>query len=195
MTWFGQCDASGNPAGGSPGDVNSLGGNQSWWHVNKSYTCPGSGNQVISELSCYVRINSGSPSIRLALYNAGGSLVCQGAAAVAVTGGGAYSWQGHMNQAAMTPNPCTLTGGAAYRFGISGSGPETGVRSTPDGSSGDTQYASSSYTSGGWPASIPSGTGYNYWIIWRADVNPEAVKSLPPFITTPSYRANHILLR
>jgi len=193
MTWFGQCDSSGNPAGGALGDVNSLGGNQSWWHVGKSYTCPGSGNQVISELSCYVKINSGTPSIRLGLYNSSGSLVCQGAAAVALSGS-SYSWQGHMSQAALTPNPYNLTGGATYRFGISGSGPETGVRSTPDGATGDTHYATSSYTSGGWPASIPSGTGYHYWIVWRANVNPPASGALPPHILRP-YHNRYLVVR
>lgn len=193
-TYFGQCDSSGNPVGGALGDVNSLGGNQSWWCAGKSYTCPGSGNQTVKEISAYVKINSGTPTFRMGLYNSGGSLVCQGAAAVALSGS-SYSWQGHMTQANMSPNPCNLTGGATYRFGISGSGPETGVRSTPDGATGDTQYATTSYTSGGWPASIPSGSGYNYWIVGRIGVDPEATKSLPTFITTPSYRASHLMVR
>jgi len=77
------------------------------------FTCPGSGNQIVKELSAYL-YGGTAANVRLAVYNsAGNSLICQGTAKVncAQT---SKTWQGHMDAGSITPNPATLIGGTAY---------------------------------------------------------------------------------
>src|SRR5258706_9798599 len=108
-TYFGLCDSSGNPSAAAA--ANS-GGAETDWNGTQTYTCPGSGTQTIVEISADVK-NVTNYNIRLAVYDTSGTLIAQGTAAVAVTGA-ADSWQGHLAQANITPNPATLTGGGNY---------------------------------------------------------------------------------
>jgi len=167
-TYFGQCDSSGNPTG----DTNETLDLNWFGFSGKSFTCPGSGNQTVKDLSAYVDVNSGSPNIRLSIYDNAGNKVCEGSAQVAVSGA-SYSWQGHLTQASITPNPVNLTGGAAYRMFIACDASQAGLWAQSGGSSGDTDYGSNDYT-GGFPATIPGDTNYNVWPCLRVGVDAEA---------------------
>jgi hypothetical protein len=86
-----------------------------------SFTCPGTGNQIIKELSVYCRLKTGSSNIRVAIYDAtGNTLIAQGTAEVAVGAGAA--WYGHLTQGDITPNPATLVGGMTYRIAMTADG-------------------------------------------------------------------------
>ena len=151
-TYFGLCDSSGNPTGAA--GLNT-GAAETDWNVNQIYTCPGSGTQVIQEITCDCK-NVTNYNIRLAVYNtAGTTLIAQGTAAVAVTGA-TDSWQGHIGQANITPNPANLTGGTNYLIVVSGSG-DIQTNHAVSGASGDGSFAAVDET-GGYPASLPAGT-------------------------------------
>ena len=164
-TYFGQCDSSGNPSGDTDDYLNIH------WecYTGKSFVCPGSGTQTVKDLSGYVKINASTPNIRLVIYDNAGNKVCEGSGQVALSGA-SYSWQGHLTQASITPNPTTLTGGASYRIGICSDANQTGIYAQSGGSSSDSDYGAVDYT-GGWPATIPGNEGSVYWQCLRVGVD------------------------
>lgn len=151
-----------------------------WWSRNAAYVtgfnCPGSGVQVVKELSARVRRTSGIPNIRIAIYNSGGTLVGQGAAEVALAGT-TVAWQGHLTQDDITPNPCNLTGGAQYYLGMALDAAAWRPYYTA-GSLGDYHYDTDDYT-GGWPSSMPSGIDDDWRYSLRCGVDPPAAEALP----------------
>jgi hypothetical protein len=82
------------------------------------WACPGSGSQTVKELSALVYY-SASTNIRLAIYSSdGATLIAQGTAEVLCEQTTA-TWQGHMAQGDVTPNPVNLTGGTNYILAFS----------------------------------------------------------------------------
>jgi hypothetical protein len=77
------------------------------------FTCPGSGNMTIDEISAWVNARGGAGNIRLAIYSESNILVAQGTAQVAVSGS-SPSWQGHMSSGSITGGP--LVAGTIYRI-------------------------------------------------------------------------------
>jgi hypothetical protein len=93
-------------------------------------------------------------NIRLAVYNSAGTVkIAEGTSAVAVTGA-SDSWQGHLTQASITPNPATLTGGTNYIIAITGSGDIQ----TNHARSGVSDKFDATDNTAGFPASLPAGS-------------------------------------
>lgn len=174
-TYFGTCNAAGVT------DFTTVDDSAGWnygIYTGKSFTCPGTGPQQLVELSTIVGILSGTPSIRLALYDSLGNMVCQGAATALVVDG--YIWQGHMTAADLIPaggiagGVVTLKGGQSYRIGVSRDA--GGVLDTYNSTGhvlGDVDFGATDYTATGWPSTIPAGTDYDGWITSvRAGVVP-----------------------
>lgn len=126
-----------------------------FFNQTQTFTCPGSGTMTIQELSAYCDLGTGTGTIRLAIYNAAGTtLIAQGTAAVTVVAG--PSWQGHLTQASMTPNPATLTGGTNYTIAISIGG---GFSNKPTlyvngGAFNAGAFETNDYTTIGFPATL-----------------------------------------
>src|SRR5260370_29470690 len=110
-TYFGLCDSAGNPTGAA---ASNTGGAETDWNDSGTvWTCPGSGTQVVQEITADVK-NVTNYNIRLAIFNtAGTTKIAEGTAAVAVTGA-ADSWQGHIGQGNITPHPANLVVGTNY---------------------------------------------------------------------------------
>jgi hypothetical protein len=168
-TYFGQCDSSGNAIGSA--DDSSFGVAILLWYASKTFVCPGSGPQVISDLSGYVRNTAGSPLIRVGIYSVAGALIASGSSQVAVSSG-SYAWVGHQTATAISPNPATLTGGTAYRLALYFDSTGTcDIQAQPGGSSGDTGYDGNSYATA-LPGTLPAGTSFADWFVIRCGVNP-----------------------
>ena len=159
----------GNQTGGNE-DHSS---NQETDWLTSGFTCPGSGNQTIKELSlhCY---GDGSATVRIAVYNsAGTSLIAQGSSSFSPSGV-SFSWQGHLTQGSITPNPATLTGGATYllvdsnSYNVGGTGFHFDF-STPGGNV--MSYIVTDY-SGGFPGSIAASGYQNESFCIRCGVDP-----------------------
>lgn len=169
-TYFGLCDSAGNPSGAAAANSGSA---ETDWNGTQTYTCPGSGSQTIVEMSADLK-NVTNYNIRLAVYDtAGTTLIAQGTAAVAVSGA-ADSWQGHLTQADITPNPATLTGGTNYLIVVSASGD----MQTNHALSGSGQFAAVDETAG-YPASLPAGTGSSVLFPVRVGVSAAGDTSTP----------------
>lgn len=172
-TYFGLCDSAGNPSGAAAANT---GGAETDWNGTQAYTCPGSGSQTIVEISADVK-NVTNYNIRLAIYDtAGTTLIAQGTAAVAVSGA-ADSWQGHLTQANITPNPASLTGGTNYLIVVSASG-DMQTNHALSGASGIGQFAAADETAG-YPASLPAGTGVSIVFPVRVGVSAAGDTSTP----------------
>jgi len=126
----------------------------SMWRKNKSYitgyTCPGSGNQTVKEISFYTQQTADSANLRLAVYDSSHNLICQGAEEVAISGD--LGWQGHLTQASITPNPCNLTGGVQYDL-VWAVDAATNLYYYDNGEADAYTYNTNDYT-GGFPASL-----------------------------------------
>src|SRR5258708_5241735 len=167
-TYFGLCDSAGNPTGAAAGNT---GGAETDWNGTQTYTCPGSGSQTIVEISADLK-NVTNYNVRLAIYNtAGMTLIAQGTAAVAVSGA-ADSWQGHIGQANITPNPVTLTGGTNYLIVVSASG-DMQTDHAVTGASGVGVFASVDETAG-YPANLPASSNTTLLFPVRVGVQPPA---------------------
>lgn len=145
------------------------------WVRNKAYitgfSCPDVGYQVVKELSLDVAWLSGTSHIRLAVYSAEHILVCQGVAEVTVVAG--RSWQGHLTQADITPNPAVLTGGKQYDLAVAFDSVVSNAVTVyyGAGSSGDYVYGATDYT-GGFPASLADGSDIASRFNIRCGVDP-----------------------
>lgn len=135
--------------------------------------CPGSGNQIVKELSFHCYNAVAGAHVRLALYDSTGSTkICEGTAEVSV-GTGSLAWVGHTTQASMTPNPCTIVGGTSYIIAVShdavsGNSFYYGYNS-PGGTQG---YYIIEDDTGGMPASVSGGTADTQLIWVRCGVDP-----------------------
>lgn len=132
------------------------------------FTCPQSGE--VGEVSARLFAGSGAPLVCLAIYDSTGTTkICEGTAAVTVTGASPGSWQGHLTQASLTPNPVSLVSGVQYLVvmsGAGGGGAVLALRYDSASSSPDSAYTLNDY-SGGYPASLPggsTGSGFTYAI-------------------------------
>jgi hypothetical protein len=134
------------------------------------FTCPGSGSQTVKELSAYVKSLGGTPgNIRVVVYSAAHSKICEGSAQVSVNSTTA-GWRGHLDQASISPNPATLVGGTQYDIGVTFDGADTDIAFT-NGSAGDYTYGAADYT-GGWPASLADGSSQTERVNVRCGVDP-----------------------
>jgi hypothetical protein len=157
-----------------------------WMPYTGSFTCPGSGNQVVKELSSKVGTTG---NIRLCIYNAGSPFAkkVEGTGEVAVSGG-TTTWQGHMTQASMTPNPATLTGGANYILAMASDNSST-VISYNASPTYDTDLNFADYT-GGLPSAPPSSDGQSGSdFLIRCGVDQEVAGGpIAPFTINFSFR-------
>lgn len=157
-TYFGLCDSAGNPTGAA--SDNNGGSGVRVWNNNAVtvFTCPGSGSQTVTEITSDLHLSAGSANVRCAIYsNDSATLIAQGTGAVALSGA-VDAWQGHIGQAAITPNPATLTGGTSYVLVASASG-GSGTTNTDhaDATANSLKFDSTDSTAG-FPASLPAGT-------------------------------------
>lgn len=140
-TYFGYQDESGD----------SFDGANAGYSFACLVTCPGSGNQIVKELSGYVK-SWGGPygNMRLAIYSADGSTkICEGTEEVEVSNV-TVGWVGH-SQVNITPNPATLVGGTDYYLVYSFDLNDTLQHFI---GSGTTKYRGSEDHADGFPSSI-----------------------------------------
>lgn len=160
-TFFGLCNSAG-VASGSASDNNGGSGVSVWNNqAVTAFTCPGSGSQTVTEITTDVHLSSGTANTRCAIYsNDGSTLIAQGTGAVALSGS-SDTWQGHIGQANITPNPATLTGGTKYVLIASFSG-GSGTTNTDHGSStANSLTFDSTDRTGGYSGALPAGTQGN----------------------------------
>lgn len=155
-TYFGLCDSAGNPTGSATDS--SGGGSATLWNNTAVdvFTCPGSGPQTVVEITADLNISGAGANMRCAIYDSSGTtLIAQGSAAVAISGA-TDSWQGHVGQANITPNPVTLTGGTSYILVVTVSAGSGGT------THGDAALSSSKFDltdrTGGFAGALPAGT-------------------------------------
>lgn len=131
---------------------------------NATWTAPGSGSILLTELAAYVRALSGVVKIRVGLYDTGGTLVAE-SDEIDVPNT-TYAWVGGVSPAQLRPaggafgDPITITGGADYRLAFAEvNGGDCGVGYATGGVTGDVTYSFANY-SAGLPATIPNGTSW-----------------------------------
>jgi hypothetical protein len=125
-------------------------------NLNKTYTCPGTGNKSLVELSAYVRSGGGTPGhVRLAIYDTSNNLIYQGNVEVTVSNTTA-DWIGHTGITGVI-----LQGGTNYKIAASFDSSDV-QPSYYIGTLGDHSSYSADYT-GGWPSSLADG-GNEDWI-------------------------------
>ncbi len=167
-----------------------------YWYRNKAYvtgfTCPGSGTQVVKEISSYAKSAGGTPAhVRLAIYSAAYALLGQGVAEVTVNNT-TPGWYGHLTQADITPNPCNLTGGVQYYLGNTHDGTDYHWKvNTPGGS--DAATANSVDYTGGWPDPLPNAydTSYVPSIRCGVDAAPAGYTDCPFIQNLPPYQERY----
>lgn len=156
-TYFGVCDSAGNPTGSA---TDSSGGSAaSLWNNTAVlvFTCPGSGAQTVNEITADLNIAASGANMRCAIYSADGlTLIAQGSAAVAVVGT-TDTWQGHIGQANITPNPVTLTGGTSYILVVSNSAGGAVGTTHGDGTANSAKFDLIDRTTG-FSGALPAGT-------------------------------------
>lgn len=142
-TFFGACDAAGNPTGATSTGTGSA---ETDWNNTTTFTCPGSGSQTVSEITAFIK-KVGAYNFRLAIFDtAQTTLIAQGTAAVAAAGA-ADNWQGHVGAGNITPNPATLTGGTNYVLAITSNG-DTESDHWLTGASGTGRFVGTDFTAG-----------------------------------------------
>jgi len=168
-TFFGLCDSSGNATGTL--STNTLTAETDFNFSSVAFLCPGSGTQVVSEITAMVHLNT-AYNIRCAIYNSSQTvLIAQGTAGVAVAGS-SDSWQGHTSATLVTPNPTNLTGGTNYVLVVSGDG-DTQTLHGSTVVSGQSEFISSSFVSSGFSSnSLGSPNNSTLLIPVRVGVNP-----------------------
>lgn len=157
-TYFGLCDSAGNPTGAAS-DNNGGSGVSVWNNISvKTFTCSGTGAQTVTEISSDVHLSSGSANGRCAIYsNDGSTLIAQGAAAFALAGA-ADTWQGHVGQGNITPNPATLTGGTSYVLIASFSGGSGTTNTDHADATANSLSFDGTDRSTGYSGALPAGT-------------------------------------
>jgi len=181
-TYFGLCDAAGNPTSATAGNTGAA---ETDWNNAIIFTCPGTGTQVVNEISANLK-NVTNYNIRLAIFNtAGTTKLAEGTAAVAIVGA-ADSWQGHIGQANITPNPANLVGGTNYIIAITSSGDTQSNHCSNVGGT-DGRFNASDLTAG-FGASLPAGTDAPLVFPVRAGVQAPVSGAVPPSQSSPSRR-------
>ena len=143
-------------------DVSNGSGILIWTPV--TFTCPGSGNQNIQELSAWADLNAASScAIRLGVYNTSDAKVAEGTSDISLTVGAA--WQGHMSQSAVKAaggsSPGVLTGGVEYKLALAVSTYSGGANAIGY-NSGQSQIAPikiGAFTGSDLPTSLPTPDG------------------------------------
>lgn len=183
LTYFGLCDSTGAPTGAT---ADNNGSQATLWNCNYpvsqggalDFTCPGSGNQTLKEISAMLHVDSGSPNVRLAIYNeAASTKYAEGTAQVALSGT-TDSWQGHLAQADITPNPCTLTGGTKYIIVFTLDAATTATTHASSNSTTYGVYGINDYTAG-FPSSLTPYAAYRCWPVRAGVEAPSAGLSIP----------------
>lgn len=160
--YFGGTDIAGNPSGVTNNNDNTI----IFW---KPYTCPGSGNKLVQELSAMMYPTGGLTGIiRLGIYDSTGTtLLGQGISSTSVIGT-FDNWQGHMTPASLSVNPLILVGGTDYILALTIGG-ITCYSTHVDETRSNGSYNLTDYT-GGLPAAVPSITGSYYMYPIRCGV-------------------------
>lgn len=168
--YFGYCNSDGTSKTAST--TGSLGG-YTFCYAGVTFTCPGSGNQTLKALA--VHVDGGAAALyytKAALYDTSYNRIAYGTAAK-LTPVSPAAWL-EWSQADITPNPCTLTGGTAYKFAL---GVNNGaiIMSRDTGSTGDVIYIAADYAA--FPAD-PYGSGTNYTMLFgcRGTVESSSVR-------------------
>ena len=160
VTYFGGCDSAGAPSGTASNNDNGI----TFW---RAYTCPGTGNQVVTLLESDIHTAAGNTVLRLAIYNsAGTSLLAQGNSAT-ITNTGADAWSGG------AVSGITLVGGTNYILAWTVAGVASGYSDHADDTRSYGSYKFAEYT-GGFPASLPSADGSYLMYPIRCGVEPAA---------------------
>lgn len=122
-----------------------------------TFTCPGSGDQNIQELSTWINLNTApSCSVRLGIYSSTDTKIAEGTSAVSLSSGAA--WQGHMTQSAVKAaggvTPGVLTGGVEYKIAVALSSYASGATAVgyDSGLSANMPYKIQDSTGGDLPA-------------------------------------------
>ncbi len=161
-TYFGK-----TTVGGTSTAIGNIG-----WQRNKSYVtgfaCPGSGNQIVKDLSFYCQKGAAASHLQLGVFDASRNLICQGTAEVALTA--TAGWQGHLTQADITPNPAILIGGVTYY--LASSIDQTDVNVWYDAGAADAWTAAGVDYTGGFPASLADGVNAGVIFSIRCGVDP-----------------------
>jgi hypothetical protein len=171
ITYFGQCYENGIVIGNA--DDITGGYTQFSYSGAKTYTCPGTGNQILRELGVYIKNGEGNPLVRVGIYYENGTLLAQGTQSNPVMHD-QYSWVTHDRY--YLPENVILVGGQNYKFAMYNgyySAGTTIMRYQTGGSSGDVKYITSPTDySGGLPTTLPSGDDWSGWWCFRAGVEP-----------------------
>lgn len=155
-TYFGLCDSAGNPTGSATDSTG--GGAATLWNNTavEVFTCPGSGSQTVNEITADLNISGAGANMRCAIYSSDAvTLIAQGTAAVAISGA-VDSWQGHIGQANITPNPTNLTGGTTYVLVVTVSGGSGGT-THGDAAANSNKFDTTDRTAG-FSGALPAGT-------------------------------------
>jgi hypothetical protein len=157
LTFFGFTDSSVTGGSNSTGDGGAAWGNNAHSGFG-DFVCPGIDSQFIHEMSCWVKSGGGTPgSIRVAIYDsAQTTLIAEGAAEITVSSTD-YSWVGHLNQAAITPNPAKIYGGLKYTILYAITGNDVTQYAISDGQAG-ANATGTDWSLNGFPASL---SGFN----------------------------------
>lgn len=151
VTYFGLVTSDGTITGDNTDD-NTGTSAVAYWNGTQVWTCPGTGNQTVKEISVYAKYK-GASNVLIGIYSEDGlTKIAEGTAQVAVVGA-SYSWQGHMTQASITPNPVNLVGGTNYKIFAAADGDH--YMRAKSGASGIGRYKLTDYTAG-LPAAIPT---------------------------------------
>jgi hypothetical protein len=155
-TYFGLCDSAGNPTGSATDSTG--GGTATLWNNTAVdvFTCPGSGSQTVNEITADLNITGAAANALCAIYSSdGATVIAQGAAAVTIVGA-TDTWQGHVGQANITPNPATLTGGTSYILAVTCSAGSIGT-THGDATTNSAKFDTVDRTAG-FSGALPAGT-------------------------------------
>jgi hypothetical protein len=143
IRYFGACDVNGTKDVNYVDDVdNSGGGVVSVCNGTEVWTCPGTGNQSVLELSAYVKMSAGSCNIRMGIYSSDGSTLVASADSEIAVSNTSYEWKA---MTSITGGP--LTGGTNYKlFLTTDIAANTLYFAAKTGSSGISKYVITDYT-------------------------------------------------
>lgn len=165
-TWFGVCESDGSLSAGDPSSNDS---NAGYVIGSKSitFTCPGTGNQNVTELGAYESGATATTHVKIAVYDTSNNLV---AYTSELTCTGSNGWISATGGSITQVSP--LVGGSSYRLvrDVDANGARIGTRSV---TSGDAGYYALAYAS--FPgATLAAMTNYNKLPVLRCGVDPAA---------------------
>ena len=163
LTYFGACDSSGVASGASS---NSDSGGIVFW---RAYTCPGSGQQTVSEIASFVHNVSSTSHVRLAIYDSTFATLLAESDSIVPSSASTDTW----DNAAIAA--IALTGGADYglaiTFGADGAGSATthGDETRSNGS-----FKVADYTAG-FPSPLDTPVSASFMYPIRVGVEPALI--------------------